>query len=504
MHQKRNNRGGLVAATLGCAMFLIALIVFQSAAAFGPDEPVALKPPFAFQVDDSVSADGFVPVPPSATRLLTETFGSGFSPTLGVTGTTTAWRIFIDPGSVNNYWARVIPALSPVYGDTAWAPHGGNGASLDPDIGNYPANMGTWLIYGPVDLRDYYAAEFTFNYQLDADPAVDGSGTHDYFGVGVSDDGTNFSGFQLTGDLLSAGWLTGTFNMADYAGKSSVYIGFYFRSNGDANVGRGAFVDNVSLRAAPVLRTFMPQISRNFTLATPTPTSVYNFTFDSGLGANDPDFVVWGQSYNSSSGGITIYEQGLIGGNPGDGMYLYNTRIDSQGNHISFAGPDVTAPTNFEISADFHVNKGKDNARYGVIFGGGSNTFGRGSQNRPTFDINANYYKFALQFPGGPGNDPRDYQLERCSGNGAACTDLIGRTAIPGAAAADGVWDNIKVRRQGTSIVVLVNNVQILSVNDGTFVGDREFGMFVQAANVNGTANPLEIFFDSYRVTQLP
>ncbi len=500
MHRK-NKRWGVVAATLVSAAFLVALIVFQSAAALGQrPQPIALKPPFVFQADGGVSASRFVPVPPSATRLLTETFGTGFNPSVGVTGTTTAWRVFTDTDSANYYWARVTPNLSTTYADTVWAPLGGDGASLIPDSDNYPANMSSWLIYGPVDLRDYYAAEFTFNYLLDAHPAVDGGGTGDYLGVAVSDDGTTFSGFQLTGDLTPAGWLTGTFNLADYAGKSSVYLGFYFHSNGDGNVGRASFLDNVSLRAAPYLYSYMPAVAKNFSLQPPY---VYSYTFDSGQGENDPNFVAWGQTFRSLSGTTTIYEQGLFNGNPGQGMYLFNTQV----NLVSMAGPNVTAPTNYEISVDFNVNMGKANARYGVIFGGSIDTFGRLSGNRPTFDINANYYKFSLQFPNAAGTDPADYQLERCAGNGTDCIDLLpspGRFTIPGAASADGVWDRVTVRRQGSSIVVLVNGFQILSISDGTYTGQREFGMFIQAASFNNTTNPLDISFDNYLVSQLP
>lgn len=486
-------------------MLLIVLIVFQAAAASEPPEPIALKPPFLFHADSRIlsgaSTNGFPPVPPSATRLLTETFDSGFTPSVGVTGTTTTWRIFTDTGSVNYYWARVLPAVSTTYSDTVWAPFGGSGGGLNPNSDTYPPNMGTWLIYGPVNLSPYYAAEVTFNYLLDSNTAVDGSGSPDYFAVGTSSDGTHFSGLKWAGDLMSAGWQTGTFSLANYEGKSSVYVGFYFYSNGDANVGRGVFVDNVSLRAASYIKTFLPAAARNFSLATPTATLapyVYNYTFEPRSDGSNPDFIAWGEAY--SNGSPVIYEQGLIGGNPGNGMYLYNTQL----NLVSMAGPNVTAPTNYEISVDFHVNKGKDNARYGIVFGAGSGTFGRGSQNRPTFNVNTNYYKFALQFPGASSNDPADYQLERCDGDGANCVDLITRRAIPSGANADGVWDTVTVRRSGSSIVLLINGVQINSFTDGTYTGDRKFGMFIQSANVNGAANPLEIYWDNYRVTQLP
>ncbi len=485
-------------------MLLIALIVFQAVAASEPPEPIALKPPFVFHADSRIlsgaSANGFPPVPPSATRLLTETFGSGFNPSVGVTSTTTAWRVFIDTGSVNNaYWARVLPALSTVYGDTAWAPCGVcDGSGRDPDIDNYPPNTGTSLIYGPVDLRDYYAAEVTFNYLLDAPPTLD-----DSFFYGASDDGTNFTGVPES-VLSPSSWQTRTLFLGDHVGKSSVYIVFHFRSNGDANVGRGAFVDNVSLRAAPYLKTYAPLINKNFAVATPTPQFRYNYTFDSGLGGDDPDFIAWGRAYSSGSNPV-IYEQGGGPGRSGDGMYLYNTQL----NLVSMAGPDATAPTNFEISADFFVNTGKDNARYGLIFSADSTTFRRNAVGEPRFDANTNYFKFALVFPAGSGNDTAaDYKFERCAGDSANCIDVVGRTALPGGLGlAKGVWHTMTVRRQGAAITLLVNGTVIRTISDGNLIGDREFGMFIQSQNANGVPPdkpPLEVFFDNYRVTQLP
>jgi hypothetical protein len=180
-------------------------------------------------------------------------------------------------------------------------------------------------------------------------------------------------------------------------------------------------------------------------------------------------------------------------------MYLYNTQTFL----TSMAGPNLTAPADFEIRVDFKVYKGKNNAHYGVVFEAGNSTFGR-SGSTPTFDINTNYYKFGLQFPGAAGNVPADYRLERCDGNGSSCTKLVDRTQLPSGAAVTGVWDTITIRRQGATITVLVNGYQLISISDGTYTGQRKFGMYVQSADVNGTANPLEIDFDNYRVRQYP
>jgi len=244
----------------------------------------------------------------------------------------------------------------------------------------------------------------------------------------------------------------------------------------------------------------MPYTVKNLSYASPTPMFIFNYAFDSGLGGDDPDFKEWGGPYSKANGGVT-YEQGLIGGRSGDGLYLYNTQF----NLTTFAGPNKIAPTNFEISVDLHVTKGKDAARYGIIFGAASKTFGRNG-NTPTFDTESTYYKLGLRFPDANAsidNTPAFYQLERCNGTSFSCTKLIEKAPLPSGLAA-GIWDTLTVRRQGSSITVLVNGTELQTVSDDTYTGALEFGIFIQSAGANNTTNPLEIIIDNYIVSQLP
>lgn len=505
MQAQQNRRWRIAATVLTSVVVLAALVVLQNAAAIGQhQDPVTLQPPFRFQADERASAANFEPLPPTAARLLTETFDVNFLPVFNTISTTTNWYIFTDTGSANFYWNRVIPAISTAYSDTAWSVcgtcDGTPGTSLDPDVNTYPANVGTWMIYGPIDLSRYYDAELSFDYRLDANSTVDASGLGDFFGFGVSDDGSNFTGDVLTGSSAFALMQSPTFKLTDYAGKSSVYLGFYFHSNGDANVGKGALVDNVRLRALPYRIVFMPVVAKNYTASAPPGSFLYNYTWSVG-GSNDPDLVTWGQKYTSLSGSTVIYEQGLTTGNPGSGMYLYNTPTYL----VTMAGPNVTVSGNYEISAQFKVFKSKDNARYGIVFGANTSAFGRNGS-IPTFNANVGYYRFALQFDSPPnGNVPSDYQLELCNtGDGTACNKLVDRTPIPAAANVTGVWDTLKVRRDGSQIQIYVNNYLLKTVSDGTYTGTREFGVAIMSANVNGTSNPLEIDWDNYTVSQLP
>lgn len=499
----RNRAWRLLAITLSLFMFFVALTVFQSVWAVGAQQPpVPLAPPFAFdEAPEPVARDGYFPgVPPNAPVLLNERFGSGFQILTG--GMQTGWRVFTDTGSVANaHWARVIPAISSSFSDTAWASCGPcDGSGPNPDSANYVPNTGTWLIYGPVNLKDYAAAVIDFDYRLGANPAIDGSGKGDFLGVGASTDGNKFSGVQYTGNLFGSGWLSGTYNLSHLSGQTSVYIGFYFKSNGDGNVGRGAFIDNVRLRAQPFRYVYFPVTGRNWAVATPTPTTppfLYNYDFEQPN--TDAHFQAWGGPYSKSDGAGGIeYEQGLFGG----GIYLYNTKL----NLTSMAGPDKpTNATNFEMSVDLTVTKGKDDARYGLIFGAESKVFSRAGNGEPRFNADANYYKLGLRFPSANNNNiPTRYQLERCNGSSFSCLKLIDNVAMPGGLA-DGSADRLTIRRQGNAITVIVNGTTLQTVNDGTFTGSGlEFGVFIQSAGANNATNPLEIVFDNIRVSQLP
>lgn len=514
MNKKQRQSWRLIAAFIVCTLSLVTLIVFQGAAAQGPAEPVSLKPPFVFQVDDRVSANSnFVPF--SGTTVLSETFGNSFSFSPGITGTNPAWHGYNGSEATSPlYWNRVISQVSTNYQDTAWASCGVCNLGIggrDPNTDVYVPGQATWLIYGPLNLSKYYAAEMSFNYLLDANPIPDASGTGDFLGIGVSTDGSHFYGAEYSGNLtpdaltdtltLPLHWLTGTLTLAGT--QPNVYLGFYFRSNGDSHVGRGAFIDNVTVRGAPYKQSYMPIFMNNFAVATPTPTSLYNFTFDSGLGGNDPNFKQWGGLF--TSGNPPVYQQGLTVGNPGGAMYLYNTQTGL----TTLAGPDLTTGSaNYEISAQFRVIRAKTDARYGIVFGADAATFGKTGSGAPTFNPNTNYYKLGLMFGsvspsynGGP-LAPNRYRLDRCDGSEVNCVKLVDNAALP-ASLATGDWDTLTVRREGPKITLVLNGTTLTTVTDGAN-GAKEFGAFIQSASNNNAVNPLEIYWDNYRVSQLP
>jgi len=172
------------------------------------------------------------------------------------------------------------------------------------------------------------------------------------------------------------------------------------------------------------------------------------------------------------------------------------------------SGPDLRiASANYEISADFYVYKSKRDARYGLIFGADNTTFGKNSQGLLTFNADTNYYKFVVAFPDVTnfGSVPTRYRLEHCNGSATNCAKVFDFTNIHSAAGVDGVWDTLTVRRVNSVITLLVNNYTLTSVTD-TYGGGSEFGMFISSTSYNDVPpkNPLEIDYDSYRVTALP
>lgn len=118
----------------------------------------------------------------------------------------------------------------------AWPANGGiNG--LDPATNKYPPNMVSWMIYGPFDLSDASDAKLTFNLWLQTET------NYDKVFVGVSNDGSNFSGYNFSG---SYDWSLKEIGFSSYSGDSSVWIGFSFSSDGIVNM-EGPWVDDVKV-----------------------------------------------------------------------------------------------------------------------------------------------------------------------------------------------------------------------------------------------------------------
>lgn len=155
-----------------------------------------------------------------------------------------SWAVFDNNGSTGGqvYWD-----------DTSYRAYAGlysvacaDGGANTPGPGNpYPANMDSWMIYGPFSLSDANAGTFSLRYWNKSEQGFD------YFKYLVSVNGTNFYGLQTSGDSL--GWQSGSidftnvFTLGNITGQPQVWVALVFSS--DSTVSHeGAYVDEVLIQ----------------------------------------------------------------------------------------------------------------------------------------------------------------------------------------------------------------------------------------------------------------
>jgi hypothetical protein len=494
--QLRPARRFIPAVVIVLGLLFISAVMIQQVAA---QDNGGLKPPFKLNRSGSVPSfdqNGPVALPLNAPIIMSQTFNSTYTPIANLNQL--GWHEAVASGATNAYtWRRVTTA--PLT-DTVWS---AGSSSLSPVTGTYTNGQQSLLIYGPLNLSDYTQLVMTGTYWLDTAPG-------DYMGVAYSTDGINWDELYAHGavdpSLAQAHIFYASLNQA--ARKPVVWIALTFVSNNDNLVGRGAFVRDVVLRGNPSVKIYLPLIRLD---PTPTPTAtpqaayVYNYTFGSGLNT-DPQFIEWGGKvvdaacFSTDAGGCKWGQDIITNGNPGGAMTFYQTGLDS----IAGASPNNTAPTDFELSADFYVLQGKSDARLGLVFDTSSNAFGR-DNDVPYFDPNRNLYKFDLQFNEVDNTVMSYYRLQKCGIDINACTNLVEKSSLPGGLVGiTGTWNNIKIQRLGSSIKVLVNGTQLINVNDGTYVGAKKYGLFLQTKRLNSASNPIKIRFDNVRVRPLP
>ncbi|HEX9921704.1 MAG TPA: hypothetical protein VGD99_03500 [Anaerolineae bacterium] len=133
-----------------------------------------------------------------------------------------------------------------------WAARdGANG--LDPCAGsvNYPPNMDSWLIYGPFSLENASEAWVDFYFRNDSEPGGD------FITWFASTNGTNYHGFGISSTFTSGPHNNGYNRMqldlsnvpilGDLRDQPTVWLAFIFNSDGNATVGEGVFIDDVSV-----------------------------------------------------------------------------------------------------------------------------------------------------------------------------------------------------------------------------------------------------------------
>lgn len=166
--------------------------------------------------------------------IMTQTFEEYFPPT--------GWNIY--DGNPNDgkeyYWDD--DNLKPYTGSWAAWPARGGADGIDPvSTTKYPANMDTWMIYGPFDLSNAKSADVAFMLWRYIE------NTYDHLFFGISSNGTNFDGWSWDG---SADWENKIFSLNNYLGDSDVWIGWHFTSDGTIQY-EGPWIDDIMLKFEP-------------------------------------------------------------------------------------------------------------------------------------------------------------------------------------------------------------------------------------------------------------
>lgn len=494
------------AVLIGLALIALTTLVFQPANAQRGGE---LQPPFKIHFNEvSRPSRQLGPLPLTAPIITQTTFDSSFQLAY-LLGSTTRWYAVNPSGSVTDYtWGRV--AGEPIT-DSVWA-MATNPPGLPPVAPGsfYTKNMEAYLVLGPLNLSDYGQIVLSMTYRLDVKEG-------DVFGVAyalpenITPQGTDWNAVAglIFSDTELSSQHTGYWSLPNVARRNNVWLAFYFSSNNDDELGRGPYIEAMALRGAPLYKVFLPLMRLDPTptpppTPTPTPTAtpastlLYNYTFGSGL-VSDPQFLTWGGKMNYTCGtGCDIIQDVSTNGNPNGSINF------SQGgfNLIAGTAPNHVIPTNFELSGDFMLVEGKQDGRFGLIFGASLTTF-YAEGDDVKMDPTRNYYKFDFNID--PDNETviKSFRLQRYD-NGSA-TNIVGGTDFPaGIVRGQGLWNTVRVVRQGGNIQIFVNGWPALNITDATFVGERKFGVHLHSRASNNNNNPFKIRFDNITVKQLP
>lgn len=159
-----------------------------------------------------------------------------------------------------------------------WSVGGGAHGSNLPCNGSYPNNTFSWAIYGPFDLSQATSSILTFHYWGRTDG---GSGCpYDYFFVGGSVNGTDFSGTRYCGNWTNGtagnGYYLDSLDFNNYLGQNQVWLAFVLRSD-ITIVDIGMTIDDITLDVFTPTPTPTPT-STNTPTSTPTATPTDSMT----------------------------------------------------------------------------------------------------------------------------------------------------------------------------------------------------------------------------------
>jgi hypothetical protein len=146
------------------------------------------------------------------------------------------------------YWAR-RDCASYTGSYSAWAVGGGlDGTSLSCGS-DYPADVDSWMTYGPFSLAGATAAELRFRFWLYRGDAYD----RDEFCWSAGSNSAELQANELCLTYDTGAWSPMTLDLGDpnalnLLGRPEVWIAFRFTSYGSGSQAEGAYVDDVVLR----------------------------------------------------------------------------------------------------------------------------------------------------------------------------------------------------------------------------------------------------------------
>ncbi|HPQ40634.1 MAG TPA: C10 family peptidase [bacterium] len=155
------------------------------------------------------------------------------------------WSIYVDNGYADCYW-DAVNCFQNSGNRSGWC--GGGGSQSGADCSSYVNNMSTLLRYGPFSLAGATDAEVQFAIWNQVEPCT---GYCDYFGCYASVNGQNYYGFNVK--ETTNGWVQATldlknvYQLGNLCGQPTVYIGFYFFSDGSIT-NYGTYIDDIVIR----------------------------------------------------------------------------------------------------------------------------------------------------------------------------------------------------------------------------------------------------------------
>ncbi len=500
MNQLVRRRAFVIALTLSLAIvFAIAIMSARSntvnAGSPPPDVPKFEGEPFTATLPESVEINR----EPLAIQAPQSDWVIAFSENFESVNWENQWTNLSLNGQPYKWDARAVAnPLNPASQFVGWAVGGGGqsgGSALDPSVDGYPPNVDSWLVAGPFNMSDAIDAQLTFSKSFSGEAA-------DTFGLGVSTDGSTYTGVQVQGGG-DGSWSTVSQSLTSYAGEPQVWFAFVFRSQPNSTNPQnkpGPFLDDVQLNVKYTNKTLMPFVAYGFTPTplppTPTPTATAqppsNFYRD--------DFTnninTWAARRWTLGAAYDIQHRGDCDGGRCGFLQMENNTKET----YVLASPLVQSravPYNIQVEALFKGREGtsespKAGQSYSIIFGGNWN--GQACPKNDFTSCFTQYYEFRVEYVDSGKVVTKLKKVEGHDGsNQNFGPDLFSNVNVRVSGWIK--WD-ITVRQDGT-ICIAANKKPITNcVRDTTYLNNRYFGLMARNAGNSGA----RIKFDYYQI----